>query len=554
MHAENFENTPTYSDTVIRPSITKRKEPNMSISTNCNMCGNACTDGTIYCDAGLHWIHYVCAGLSSKQIEFLENPQNTNIRYECPPCGDIQDIQESQQQQVINMPCEIGEPPILIEADTDIKSSTPILIEADTEIKSRIQTIPTITLQASNEERNKNDDTERIEIQMAEREKALRVKERKLQTREKLLKEQETELTDLSKKLTCSRSYIHQLEDEVKAAKEENRFLMLRLAALSGGNSTGVPQPTQNTSKQDMPSEDNNNNFYKLENQMLQLRLDQSNKHSQLQDYLMKQSYVMMLILQKLENQVPLQERKSNQHQPGNNTNRKSRRSRPDFEHKSTTNVYNKKHAETPYSHAAMYRENYESNRDGHHDKINTHPTPDETEDDVMHVFTRHHQEASTQELQAQPVPDEESHTANRRYIPEMLLQRSKDMQPNLHMQKNDSNSRSPREVRSQAESNLSSQEPQAQPVPNENSLATNRQYIPEMLHQRAKVIDSNLHMQKNDPNPRSPREVKSQAESNLSPVESDNKPHHDTTNSHNSRNDNTQCFLEKGHQRRNST
>ena len=152
---------------------------------------------------------------------------------------------------------------------------------------------------ASNDpEEYDNEEYTRKMDEVAEKEKLLRVKERNLQSREKLLKEQEKEATDLSRKLACTRAYTLKLEDEVKAVKEENRFLMLRLSSLSGNPSPPNPPPQPATSS---TNNGESLNFCRLENQILQMRLEQSNKQAQLQEYVSKQSHIMLLVLQKLE-------------------------------------------------------------------------------------------------------------------------------------------------------------------------------------------------------------------------------------------------------------
>ena len=357
--AEEIKDTSTLNEDLIELDGANRDD-HIVIYDNCNVCGNTCTDGTVYCDIGLHWIHYKCAGLSNEQILHLEDPMNQK-KYDCPPCSQLQTYDSHKPTQPQNLPDQevsiilLPDHPSTNDRDKSANSSytsqtcttnkksqpAPNIIQ-DTCESNTHQSSRNVTNSVKSHApipQTENESNKQLKAELTEREKTLRVKERNLNTREKLLRDQEAELTDLSQKLSCSRSYIHQLEDEMKAVKDENCFLMLCLSALSGTASNPTPSPSQPTQSIDDMRHNENNNFYKLENQILQMRLEQSKKHSQLQDYLMKQSHVMLLIFQKLENQTTTRPHKPNQPEKHNGTSRRNRSSKEQKNTSSATNI-----------------------------------------------------------------------------------------------------------------------------------------------------------------------------------------------------------------------
>ena len=83
------------------------------------------------------------------------------------------------------------------------------------------------------EPKSKNPSPSEDETRSLDREKELRVKEKQLQTREKLLKQQERDNSEVIQQLAVAKAYILKLEDNLKALKEENRLIRLKLLTSS---------------------------------------------------------------------------------------------------------------------------------------------------------------------------------------------------------------------------------------------------------------------------------------------------------------------------------
>ena len=133
---------------------------------------------------------------------------------------------------------------------------------------------------------------------LQEKEKSIKTKERNLQVREKQLKEQEMQLSDISKQLACSKALIVKLEDDIRLEREENRFLRLRVAAMSDNpTARNISQPT--TDSENSPQ--THLQLCRLENEILRLRLEQSNNQNAVKTILHSQSETIAKLMAQMQ-------------------------------------------------------------------------------------------------------------------------------------------------------------------------------------------------------------------------------------------------------------
>ena len=302
-------------------------EPTLDETTYpCIACEKNCTEHCVWCDVGNHWIHYRCAKATQAQIKILEDPRNINTNYTCPVCASLE-----QETNEVDTTCAYTKPDdtVLKTAQPAQEENPPIGItlpdqEPNPTNSLACRTLPTDPRTDGPDEATPVvippkrgptlllptapgvDQTSKIQ-ELTNKEKALKTKERNLQTRERMLKEQELELSDLAKKLACARAYTVKLEEDVKAEREENRFLRLRLAALHEAPSAEHPlsHNAQNNMQQ-APSSDLKADLYRLENQILQMRLDEATRHIQLQETIDRHGTVLQDITWKLR-QLPIE-------------------------------------------------------------------------------------------------------------------------------------------------------------------------------------------------------------------------------------------------------
>ena len=338
----------------------------------CIACGTNCTEDGVWCESGLHWVHYKCEDLTPNQIQELEDPANITSRYECVACSalDPEDAavttnetstsantestldQSSSPTTVSLIPLPITvEPTPVVEIPpvvatqprrtykapvhplgdpsmVDAKGTAPARKPKQSDVGEKLLNTATSITAVRNpaadvplaeatrpHQTNKapaqppqdlptvnaiDTDAARKLKQIDDREKSLKTKERNLQTREKMLKQQENEVADMAKKLACARAYSVKLEDDVKAEREENRFLRLKLAALHDPTTSITPDNPLKPNYSHVPQQ-GNVETYRLENLILQARLEAANRHIETSQVLDKQTSLIDDILYRLE-------------------------------------------------------------------------------------------------------------------------------------------------------------------------------------------------------------------------------------------------------------
>ena len=133
-----------------------------------------------------------------------------------------------------------------------------------------------------------------------EREKELRVKEKQLQTREKLLKQQERDNSEVIQQLAVAKAYILKLEDNLKALREENRLIRLKLLTSSEQLNENLKDTQTGHGKcchHQPVSTASTTQFQKLDLELLLMKTESSVRHASVMEEQRKQSLLLTDIL-----------------------------------------------------------------------------------------------------------------------------------------------------------------------------------------------------------------------------------------------------------------
>ena len=256
---------------------------NKQDQNKCPKCKKQCQTRSVWCTAGLHWIHYTCDKLKKNAVDALESNQE-DATYTCSLCSEktqnslpqatkasdkgeqnisvtIVDSGSTEQQRdltkiaqkhstesqimtsdkVNTRAISILEEEIDQRGDeTMVKTSRKqsqsqlqiVATPSQTSVKSGQPTLPTVQVDLMAKGPSGNKQPESTESNLTIRNKDLRQKEQKLRKKEEDLRREKSEIEDCSKDNTRLKSYSLKLEAQVRELENSNRLLRMKVVGM----------------------------------------------------------------------------------------------------------------------------------------------------------------------------------------------------------------------------------------------------------------------------------------------------------------------------------